>query len=327
MKPTNKDFKTILVAGADGNLGREIINKLEDNVDNRIIAVSRKITPIINRLDAVTYYTYEELFSEHELKIDIIINCAYPNKLDANEDNLRQTQNLAQNLMQLGIESWESSLYLNISCHCVYREYREIPVSEDRSIDGGNLDLYASHCYTTEYLLESATRSHIKLINLRLADMIGEFYPQPLIDDMIMEAFSKKCITPRNTMNRYSFIDILDVAKAVNEIVEQKKNAFSIFNNNVYNLGYNVKSNSNSENENSKTITTQDIAEILSNSEALRLLTGGITVDSPKNDNSNGTINYSMDSQTLADLLKWQPEISFIDSIENRIIALLSPDF
>ena len=327
MKPTHKGFKTILVAGANGNLGREIINNLEDNVDNRIIAVSRKITPIINRLDTVTYYTYEELFSEHELKIDIIINCAYTNKLDANEDNLRQAQNLAQSLMQSGIERWNSSLYLNISCHCVYGEYREIPASENQNIDVRNSDLYASHRYSTELLLESATRSPIKLINLRLADMIGEFYPQSLIDDMIMEAFSKKCITPRNTMNRYSFIDILDVTKAVNEIVEQKKNAFSIFNKNVYNLGYNVKSNSNSENEISKTITTQNIAEILSNSETLRLLTGGITVDSPKNDNSNGTINYSMDSQALSDLLKLQPEISIVNSIENRIIALLSPKF
>lgn len=39
MKPTNIEFKTILVAGANGNLGLEIINKSYDNVENRIIAL------------------------------------------------------------------------------------------------------------------------------------------------------------------------------------------------------------------------------------------------------------------------------------------------
>lgn len=64
MNNLNTEQKTILVAGANGNLGLEIINRLENDVNNRIIAVSREVTPIIRQHNSVTYYTYQERLSK-----------------------------------------------------------------------------------------------------------------------------------------------------------------------------------------------------------------------------------------------------------------------
>ena len=55
MNNLNTEQKTILVAGANGNLGLEIINRLENDVNNRIIAVSREVTPVIRQHSHLLY--------------------------------------------------------------------------------------------------------------------------------------------------------------------------------------------------------------------------------------------------------------------------------
>lgn len=312
MNNLNTEQKTILVAGANGNLGLEIIRRLENDVNNRIIAVSREITPIINQLDTVTYYTYEKLFSEQELKIDIIINCAYPNKRDANEDNLSQTSKLALSLMKLGIERWNSRLYINMSCHCVYGEYRKLFVKEDQNIDVRNLDRYAKHRFITELRLEQKANKHIKLINLRLADIMGQMYSQQIIDDMIREALSSNSVTPINIRNRYSFIDIDDVTDVVNRIINFN---LSLFNRTVYNLG----PISDALTPNFESVTTQNIAEIISNA-----IPNTITINEAINNEHNDRIRHLMDSTMLFDILHWQPQNSIVDNIEHRTIELYS---
>lgn len=307
MNNLNTEQKTILVAGANGNLGLEIINRLENDVNNRIIAVSREVTPVIRQHSSVTYYTYQELFSEQELKIDIIINCAYPLKINANEDNLNKTRRLALSLMDLGIKRWNSRLYINMSCHCVYGEHRETPVREDVNIDGRrNLDQYAEHRFTTERLLERATNNHIVLINLRLADMVGQMYSQQIIDDLIREALSSNSVTPINVRNRYSFIDIDDVTNTVNRIINTD---LFMFGSTVYNLG----TISNFMTPNFGPITTQNIVEIIGNS------IPNTRVNDAINDEHNGEIRYLMDSTALFEILHWKPEISIVNSIIRRI--------
>lgn len=308
---TNKQEKVILVAGANGNLGRAVINRLEDNVNNRIIAVSRELPNNLVRLTSVRYMTYGEFFNDQNIEnIDIIINCAYPRREDANEENLRQTRELAQNLMQIGIEHWESRLYINISCHSVYGEMRRMPVNERANIDIRYLDAYAEHKLTTERLLEDAERTAqngIKLINLRLADMVGEKYSQPIVDSLIREALQNRTVTPFNTRNRYAFIDIEDVTNAINRIITSD---LSNFTNNIYNLGP------------IDTFTTQNIAEALNNSEVIHYLLTNIQINPHINDEHNGEILHQMDCDALFNILEWRPEIAFPTSLDARIIEM-----
>ena len=307
MGNVNKEYRTILVAGANGNLGREIINRLENNGSNRIIAVSRDVTPEILQHNFVTYYTYQELFSEQELKIDIIINCAYPLRINANEDNLNQTRRLALSLMDLGIKRWNSRLYINMSCHCVYGENRKLFVKEDQNIDVRNLDRYAERRLTIERLLERAANGPIKLINLRLADMMGQMYSQQVIDDMIREALSSNSVTPINSRNRYSFIDIDDVTDGVSKIINSD---LSLFNRTVYNFG----PISDALTPNFESVTTQNLAEIIRNS-----IPNTITINESINNEHNDRIRYLMDSTMLFDILHWTPKISIVESIRYRI--------
>lgn len=305
-----KKIRTILVTGANSHLGQAIINRLEENVNNSIIAVSRILPPNIVQLAAVRYMTYDGLFNDRNINnIDIIINCAYPRREDANEENLQQTRVIAQTLMRQGIERWNSQLYLNMSCHSVYGEHRVVDVRETTPINVANLDVYAEHKLTTERLLEDIERvqNGIKLINLRLADMVGGNYSQPIIDNLIREALQNRTVTPSNTINRYAFIDIEDVTNAINRIITSDLNNFT---NNAYNLGP------------IDTFTTQNIAEALNNSEVIRYLLTSIQENPSLNDEHNGIISHRMSSDALFDILRWRPEISLPMTLESRLLEL-----
>lgn len=311
-----EEIRTILVAGANSHLGRAIINRLENDVNNRIIAVSRELPVVLTRITGVRYLIYNELLNDRNINnIDIIINCAYPRRENANEENLQQTRTIAQILMRQGIERWNSQLYLNMSCHSVYGQFRRMPITEAEEINIANLDRYAEHRLTTERLLEKAecvAQNGIKLINLRLADMVGKMYSQPIIDNMIQTALQDGEVTPFNTTNRYTFIDIDDVTRAISRIINGN---WQRFNNTVYNLGA----------ADNITITTQNIAEILNNSDSVLTIrqNNHITVNVPINNEHNGEISYLMNSDRLFNTLQWQPEVSFVNSIENRIHILM----
>ena len=308
MKPTYKGFKTILVAGANKYLAKEIIKKLDEDVNNRILAVSQETLQSLP--SSVKNYSYYELYTDCNLNnVDIIINCEHPSKIEANNEELQQTFKCALQLMQFCNERWKSKLYINMSYHGVYGEKREIPVNENEDVDSNRLEKYSDYHRQVEIRLKQHANEEVKLINLRLADLIGEFYPQPLIDDMIMEAFSNKCVTPSDIMNRYSFIDILDVANVVNKIIERED--LSIFNGYVYNVG----PISEFMSPNFEAITTQNIAEIISN-----IIPDIKTINNAVNDEYNGNISYLMDSSALYNILHWYPEISIVSSIKSKIM-------
>jgi len=194
-------MKTVLVVGASGFLGRNLVSALNEEGHN-IIAVARKTEKIPQGANVKRLST-DDFFAAQSISADIAVNCAFArgNKAAELVAALDFNEKLIEKLKSAGIAS-----IINISSQGIYRNVNPGEfLGEDGEIEPK--EMYALAKYAQEKLFTSNLGN--KVTNIRLASLSA--------NARFLVFFAESVTTGRNitvTAPR-QYVSIIDVRDAV----------------------------------------------------------------------------------------------------------------
>lgn len=199
-------MKNILVSGAGGFLGSELIRCLLKDSSVRTIALSRQKERLAGLFGACSNF---ELVSEIPQGIDVFINCAFP--ANANGEQLANGFDYVLDLYQKA-RNQDVGAVIHISTQSVYCQKKDAPATEKTVPDLGSK--YAVGKYAVEKLT-NAVFSDIPHTNLRMASLIG-----PSSDGRISNRFIKQVMAGKNLHivadpQNFGFLDVRDAASGI----------------------------------------------------------------------------------------------------------------
>lgn len=223
-------MKKIVITGASGFLGKNLIEKLQNDENYCIYALTSKC--IKEKSLNVHYYDKNIIDSpnaEDIFKDAVIINCAYPRNSTGLE--IADGLNYIQRLFTV-CKKFNAKAVINISSQSVYSQKREFPADEETEVCLESP--YAVGKYATELLAESIfSEGQTSYTNLRMASLIGPGFDQRIVNKFVKQAIIDKRINVVENRQKFGFLDISDAVKAIISLV----NCESVLWENIYNLG------------------------------------------------------------------------------------------
>ena len=199
-------MKNILVSGAGGFLGTELMNHLLQNTNVRTFALSRQRERLEKQFGS--HQTFE-LATEIPRGIDVFINCVFP--ANANGMQLACGLDYIANLYQEAREQAVGAV-INISTQSIYCQSKQEQATEESPPDLGTK--YAVGKYAVEKLTNVAFRD-LPHTNLRMASLIG-----PNSDGRISNRFVKQVMAGKDLhivadSQVFGFLDVRDAASGI----------------------------------------------------------------------------------------------------------------
>ena len=227
---SHEDEMKILITGAGGFLGTEIVRQFVSQKNIQIIAFStqkRKIERLIDNTKNFSVFDRNAIFDMDAVlsNVDVLINCAFPRNVDGIQmaDGLRYISKLLETAVAGGVKS-----VINISSQSVYSQFRMEPATEDTEL---NLESkYAVGKYATELMTNSICGS-IPHTNIRMASLIGIGFDQRLVNQFVKQVLAGNNICIKGGKQLFGFLDVRDAASAIIAVAGGKNWK------EVYNLG------------------------------------------------------------------------------------------
>src|SRR5699024_3411692 len=149
----NNTSKTILVSGASGLLGNELVNQLLNERNYKIIALTSQKHKLVDQFNGKNILVLqindwvEEIDSD--VKIDTFINCAFPRSSDPGQlaQGLKFTENIISDAVSLNVKS-----IINISSQSVYSQKEKAVI--DESLTVAPESLYGMAKYACERIVK-----------------------------------------------------------------------------------------------------------------------------------------------------------------------------
>lgn len=212
--------KTILITGAGGVLAKKLIEKFRTDNEYNVIASSRNIDEIAPKNMYLNYVNNDDLINTNVMeKVDIIINCAFPRTED--EMILQEAREFFQCLVSKAVD-FNVKGFINISSQSVYGNYRKYPSSEVEQVKPE--DNYANTKLLCEKLGYSLTQNSLThYTDIRLASLIGQEYPERVINKMIKGAVKTHKISVQNDKNIMGYLDVSDATEGLYQFVKNSK--------------------------------------------------------------------------------------------------------
>lgn len=206
----------IVITGASGFLGRNLLNKLKETQHNVYALTSRpdeikREMSNINKIIFIHRNRYADIPWE---KIDVLINCAFPR----NTDGIMMAEGLKyiQNILLFAVEQGVKSV-INISSQSVYSQKRKEAATEETPLDLETK--YAVGKYATELITNSICR-RIRHTNIRLASLIGPEFEQRLVNKLVRQAMDGDDLNIVGVEQYFGFMDVDDASNAILKVAE-----------------------------------------------------------------------------------------------------------
>lgn len=298
-----QNTKTILISGASGFLGKELIKQYGELENINVIALTS------NKLKLKRYsLAFKNLIVIDNAewivspkKIDVLINCAFSRSLNGEElvDSIHFSSKLIESSISSGLRS-----LINMSSQSVYSQKRNVPAKENSKIVPENL--YAMAKYANELIIsEKCKVNDILFSHIRLGSLVGVGFEKRLINRMIEDAFEKKKLSVNGGQQILSYLAVQDAASAIIK--------FSLTDNKKWDKVYNLGTN--------EYYTLYDIAEIIKDTvKNYQLAEVEMQVDK----NPKAHLNISLDCDKFYNQFNWAPKYNLQSTIEDIAKSLAS---
>lgn len=289
-------MKRIIVSGANGFLGSNIINMALKEKQSQVVAITSK-TEKYNDIKTINTDVFLKQGMDCSVD-DIFINCLFPTNANGYElaDGLRKVFQMITMAKRSGIGA-----FINISSQSVYASKRTMPATEEDKIcleSAYSVGKYCSEIYCAKEL------EGIPFTNLRMASLIG-IDPQQrikrIVNRLVKQALKGEELTIIGGKQKYGFLDVRDAAVAILKIALSDSSGWRP----IYNIGR------------MEYYTLIDLAEIIVKSVKK---TTGIEVKYVVTEGED-IRNSSIDITKFSNDFSWQPEIEINETIEEIIAS------
>lgn len=200
----------VILTGAGGFLGREIIRQCVKRRDINIIAITSnplRLEEYIfeNRIKFINPNNYETAFA---YKGSILVNCAFPR---ANDEDMAAGLEYIKNIFECAAKNKIAGV-INISSQSVYSQNRVKAAENNEKVVLESK--YAVGKYSIELLL-SVMFNTIPHTNLRMASLIGPGFDERLINKLINKIINNEDIVVSGLNQRFEFMDVRDAALGI----------------------------------------------------------------------------------------------------------------
>ncbi len=289
-------MKRIIVSGANGFLGSNIINIALKEKQSQVVAITSK-TDKFNDIKTINTDVFLKQGMDCSVD-DIFINCLFPTNSNGYElaDGLRKVFQIITMAKRSGVGA-----FINISSQSVYASKRTTPATEEDKIcleSAYSVGKYCSEIYCAREL------EGIPFTNLRMASLIGIDHQQRIkriVNRLVKQALKGEDLIIIGGKQKYGFLDVRDAAVAVLKIALSDSSEWK----QIYNIGR------------MEYYTLIDLAEIIVKS--VKKLTG-IEVNYAVTEGED-IRNSSIDITKFSTDFGWQPEIKINETIEEIIAS------
>lgn len=290
--------KTILVSGASGFLGKELVQQLlEENY--RTIALTSKPKELIkyfgnqSKFIALNINNWTKKIDKN-IDIHLFINCAFPrsSKPDQLAEGLDFTEKIIKDAINLGIKN-----IVNISSQSVYSQKDKSTPDENSEVAPESL--YGMAKYASERIVTVLCENSGKInySNIRLASLTGNELEARMTNKFVKIAINGGTITVNGKGQKVSYLEVRDAASALIAMINKDPDTWKT----IYNLG------------NHHYYSVLDIVETI-NEVAKKYSVPGINIDlKNKKDDFNNLIN----SELFYLDFNWKPKYDINLMVEN----------
>lgn len=279
-------MKKIVISGAGGFLGTELVRKLVSNDDSQVLA----LTTQAERMNTLfgEFHNFETV-SVIPNDVDLLINCAFP----ANANGVRLAEGLKyiSNLYREAVACRVKSV-IHISSQSVYSQTRNHPANETTPCDLGSK--YAVGKFSVEGMTNVAF-SGIPHTNLRMASLVGIHADTRIVNRLIKQVMDGKDIHVVADRQEFGFLDVRDAASALEKLAFSDSSKWD----EVYNLGRN------------EGYSLQNIARLIVEIGKDFGYHSAVVIEPPIQDVRDSTLN----SARLMKFLGWYPKITLNQTI------------
>ena len=231
----------ILITGANGYLGKYLIesllldNKFNINVSTREIKKNKIEKAFCNKIKVFSNNEY--ILNDYLLydNIDILIHLAFSRRFRPNSE-IAESLVFSKKIFEAAKRKKIKAI-INVSTQGVYGN--AVGLRDEKTVVAPEM-IYSMAKYANEIILDSiASNSNIKICHLRLDSIAGN---QNLLPTLVKNAYEKEEIDIIGGKQIFSFLDVRDVALAINMLLDIPIDDWQ----NIYNLGanntiYNIK--------------------------------------------------------------------------------------
>lgn len=229
-------MKNLLITGGAGKLGRTIVSALGTGKWNILVLdllPKDVLKQIFTNLDAENLFSIQDFYADKVpfQNIDAVVHCAFARSQEGKD--LAKSIDFSKEIFTHSVK-YKVPKVINISSQSLYGGYRTEPSKETDDINP--LDMYAVAKYACELLgRQISENSNTKIINVRLASLIGPQFPERFVYKMANYALNNGSIKIVGGNQVFSFLDIQDAADGICCILNSEKDLTKIHD--VYNLG------------------------------------------------------------------------------------------
>ena len=229
----NDNYK-IMITGAGGFLGNELLNQLSKNPKYKIIALTSKEDKIYRRFSnnkSITCYNLYDINNKSIpwSDIDMIIHCAFARSYEGHSlaNSLEFTTSLLLKAKNEGVKG-----FINISSQSVYGGHSNPLWRESLQVSPDST--YSMAKYATEIIIKIICEdSQMKYTNLRLSSLVGPELDVRLVSKFVNNAINSKPIQIIGGKQILSFMHVKDAAEGLFALINIEKSIWK----NTYNFG------------------------------------------------------------------------------------------
>lgn len=231
-----KSSPIILVSGASGFLGHELVTQLLEDDYFKVIAITSKNKELAkdfggkSNLKALHIDNWSDEIDQ-DTAIETFVNCAFPRSSDPEKlaKGLVFTEKIIKDALKLNVKN-----IINISSQSVYSQKSKSLTDETANVVPESL--YGMAKYASERLVESICENSAEKINfsnIRLASLTGLKFEIRMTNKFVKNALERNPIVINGGTQSISYLEVRDAAAALIAMIKKDSNLWK----QSYNLG------------------------------------------------------------------------------------------